>query len=100
MSISFKQEENAKKPSPYKYFYVPQPKKTVIHLDSYAYGMKSRGCSPGCQPKEGFFGKLREDAVAKTKYYDILLYNRRLSKQEREDYDLDELLFSADVTIL
>ena len=71
-----------------------------IRVNAFAYGMRLRGFSPGCQPQEGLFGTVGEEAVKTTKYHDILLYNRRLTKQEREDYDLDELLFTANITIL
>lgn len=51
-----------------------------------AYGMRLRGFSPGCQPKEGFVRRL--DSEDK-KYYDVLLYNRPLTREEIRDYDLD-----------
>lgn len=52
----------------------------------YAYGMRLRGYSPGCQPKWGFVCRL--DSY---KYHDILLYDRKLTEQELRDYELDEL---------
>ena len=57
---------------------------TVFH----AYGMRLRGFSPGCQPKDGFVRRL--DSEDK-KYYDVLLYNRPLTKEEVRSYDLDYL---------
>ena len=52
----------------------------------YAYGMRLRGYSPGCQPKDGFVCRLDSDM-----YHDILLYDRKLTEQELRDYELDEL---------
>lgn len=52
----------------------------------YRYGMRLRGFSIGCQPKRGFLD--REDDVS-GRYYDILVYDRELSNQEVEDYELD-----------
>ena len=54
----------------------------------YAYGMRLRGCSPGCQPKDGFVKRL--DSADK-KYYDVLLYDRPLTEKEIRDYELDDL---------
>ena len=58
----------------------------------YRYGMRLRGCSIGCQPKEGLVG--REDDTAGLrpngrKYHDILVYSRELTGKEMRDYDLD-----------
>ena len=60
----------------------PKADKTVV----YRYGMRLRGFSIGCQPKEGFLD--REDDES-GRYYDILVYDRELSNQEVEDYELD-----------
>ena len=54
----------------------------------YIYGMRLRGFSPGCQPKEGLLG--REDDTT-GKYYDLLTYSRKLSDKEVSDYELDYL---------
>lgn len=54
----------------------------------YKYGMRLRGFSPGCQPKEGL---LRREDDPTGKYYDILVYNRGLSDKELRDYELDSL---------
>ena len=56
--------------------------KTVV----YRYGMRLRGFSIGCQPKDGFLD--REDDES-GRYYDILVYDRELSDQEVEAYELD-----------
>ena len=54
----------------------------------YAYGMRLRGFSPGCQPKDGFVKRL--DSADK-KYYDVLLYDRPLTEKEIRSYELDDL---------
>ena len=57
-------------------------------MKTYIYGMRLRGFSPGCQPKEGFL--YREDDTS-GKYYDLLTYSRKLSDKELSDYELDYL---------
>lgn len=52
----------------------------------YFYGMRLRGFSPACQPKEGFLW--REDDE-NGDYYDVIVYNRRLSDAELRAFDLD-----------
>lgn len=52
----------------------------------FLYGMRLRGFSPGCQPKDGLVE--RQDDVT-GKYYDILVYNRELTEDELENYELD-----------
>lgn len=54
----------------------------------YSYGMRLRGFSIGCQPMEGF-AERKDDTTGK--YYDILVYSRRLTADELESYELDEL---------
>ncbi len=54
----------------------------------FRYGMRLRGYSPGCQPKGVV---LREDDTS-GKYYDIIIYDRKLTEKEVTDYELDELL--------
>ena len=53
----------------------------------YKYGMRLRGYSPGCQPKGVI---LREDDPS-GKYYDIIVYDRKLTAKELMDYELDDL---------
>lgn len=60
----------------------------VEQMTGFYYGMRCRGFSPGCQPKDGF--RTREDDPT-GKYYDILVYDRRLTEAEMRQYDLDEL---------
>ena len=50
------------------------------------YGMRLRGFSIGCQPKEGFVE--REDDP-ENHYWDAIVYDRPLSDKEVADYDLD-----------
>lgn len=52
----------------------------------YLYGMRLRGFSPGCQPKDGL-----KDAYPDPggKYHDILMYDRRLTDDECRDFELD-----------
>lgn len=52
----------------------------------YSYGMRLRGFSPGCQPKEGFVE--RRDDISGL-YYDVLVYDRKLTDKEVNDYELD-----------
>ena len=55
---------------------------------AYMYGMRLRGFSPGCQPKDGLVQR-HDDTTGK--YYDILEYNRKLTEKEIRDYELDEI---------
>lgn len=52
----------------------------------YVYGMRLRGFSPGCQPKNNFWER-RDDSTGK--YWDIIVYTRKLADKELENYDLD-----------
>lgn len=54
----------------------------------YKYGMRLRGFSLGCQPKDGFI--VREDDPS-GRYYDILVYERPLTMEEIMNYELDYL---------
>lgn len=51
----------------------------------WMYGMKMRPFGIGCQPKDG----LVKQYETKGKYYNILVYNRRLTKEEIYQYELD-----------
>ena len=57
-------------------------------MKTYTYAMRLRGFSPGCQPKEGFV-KRRDDTSGL--YYNVLVYNRKLTSKELNDYELDFL---------
>lgn len=52
----------------------------------YIYGMRLRGCAPGCQPKQGFIER-RDDTTGR--YHDIIVYSRELATGEMFNYDLD-----------
>lgn len=52
----------------------------------YVYGMRLRGFSPGCQPREGLIGG-KEDHTGR--YYDLLVYDRELTDEELREYELD-----------
>lgn len=54
----------------------------------YKYGMRLRGFSVGCQPMDGLLER-QDDPSGR--YYDILIYNRKLTKKELESYELDEV---------
>lgn len=60
----------------------------VEKMTGYFYGMRNRGFSPGCQPKDGF--RNREDDPT-GKYWDILVYGRKLTAAELSEYELDDL---------
>ena len=59
----------------------------------YFYGMRLRGFSPGCQPSDGFIEAIdKDDFIALKKrsgYWDILIYERKLSDDEIREYELD-----------
>lgn len=52
----------------------------------YKYGMRLRGFAPMCQPMEGFIER-QDDPSGR--YYDILVYERRLTIKEINEYELD-----------
>lgn len=52
----------------------------------YLYGMRYRGFSIGCQPMTGLIK--REDDKS-GKYYDLLLYDRKLTTKELNDFELE-----------
>ena len=52
---------------------------------TYTYGMRLRGFSPGCQPK----GVLRREDDPSGKYWDLLVYDRKLTDKELADYELN-----------
>ena len=54
----------------------------------YRYGMRLRGFSIGCQPKEGLL--YREDDTT-GKYWDVIVYDRELTDEEVSHYSLDRL---------
>ena len=57
-------------------------------MKEYKYGMRHpRGFSPGCQPK----GVIRREDDPAGKYYDIIVYDRKLTDKELYEYELDDL---------
>lgn len=54
----------------------------------HVYGMRLRGFSPGAQPKDGWI-ETEEDPLGD--YWNILVYNRKLTDKEVKEYDLDSL---------
>lgn len=52
----------------------------------YVYGMRLRGFAPGCQPKENFVER-RDDP--RGRYWDLLVYDRKLMQKDERNYDLD-----------
>jgi hypothetical protein len=54
----------------------------------YKYGMRLRGFSIGCQP---MIGLVRREDDSTGRYHDVLVYDRQLTDQELEDYELDYL---------
>jgi hypothetical protein len=54
----------------------------------YAYGMRARGFSIGCQPKENFVECVEDTS---NKYYNILLYSKKLSDEKVVEYELTYL---------
>ncbi len=57
-------------------------------MTKYIYGMRQRGFSIGCQPKEGFIKQV--DSLTGL-YHDLIVYNRRLTDKELKEYELDEV---------
>ena len=57
----------------------------------YAYGMRLRGFSPGCQPMEGLLGNLGAFKYNGRLYHGALIYDRPLTEKEIRDYELDEI---------
>ncbi len=65
---------------------------------NYYYGMRERGCAPGCQPGDGFV--MRLDAGKDTSYFDIIKYDRMLTLEEENHYGLTRLMASDDNDII
>ena len=52
----------------------------------YVYGMRLRGFSIGCQPMKGLIKRM-DDYTGN--YHDLIGYDRELTEQELQDYELD-----------
>ena len=63
----------------------------------YTYGMRARGFSPLCQPKEGL---VEHWDSPYHEYYDLLEYNRKLTPEEEREYELDYLGEENDDAVL
>lgn len=59
----------------------------------FIYGMRSRPFSIGTFPKEGFkragSHEMLTNLDVKDRYYDVLVYNRKLTGEELYEYELD-----------
>jgi hypothetical protein len=55
-------------------------------MTEYKYGMRLRGFAPLCQPKEGF---IRRENDPSDIYHDLLVYDRKLTEKELDNYELD-----------
>lgn len=53
--------------------------------NGYAYGMRLRGFSPGCQPMAGLIDHI-DDLTGE--YYDILIYDHMLTEDQINSYEL------------
>ena len=63
----------------------------------YIYGMRNRGFSIGCQPMNGLVK--RQDDWFKGRYHDLLVYDRRLTADEMEAYELDFVTESKPIVL-
>ena len=60
----------------------------AINTNKYHYGMRLRGFSPGCQPERGLLGKCIGPFGD---YHDVIAYDRELTLEELEEYELDRV---------
>ena len=54
----------------------------------YVYGMLVRGFAPGAQPEEGW---IDAETDPLDEYKNVIVYSRKLSREECERFDLDFL---------
>ena len=59
-------------------------------MKQYRYGMRAREFAPSCQPMRGLTDHEYTDK-ATTGYWSILTYNRELTADEVNAYELDEI---------
>ena len=57
----------------------------------YIYGMRLRGFSLGTQPSKGLIEALNGKNINGYDYYNLLVYDRKLSEEELKNYELDFL---------
>ena len=55
----------------------------------YIYGMRLRGFSLGTQPSKGLIEALDGENIDGHNYYNLLVYDRKLSEEETINYELD-----------
>lgn len=63
-----------------------------LAIQTYWYGMRLRGFSPGCQPMKGLVGTM--EGIGR--YHCVLIYNRELTDEEIRDYELDRISEEGD----
>lgn len=59
--------------------------------DEYRYGMKRRPYGIGCQPSKGLILAYGEYPRFGKMYFSILVYDRKLTKKEIDEYELEEI---------
>ena len=64
--------------------------KEAVDKLTHRYGMKQRGFSIGCQPKEGLVDWY-DTVKGETGYWSIIEYDRKLTDDEVKKYELEEL---------
>lgn len=60
-------------------------------MTGYEYGMRLRPCGAGCQPREGFCDFRDDDGSHGRRYWDVAIYNRKLTDDEMSHYSMDYL---------
>lgn len=63
----------------------------------FRYGMLYRGFSPSCQPMNGLIE--RQDDTS-GKYFDILVYDRKLTENEVKNYELEEITMAKKINLI
>ncbi len=62
----------------------------VVAPENYQYAMKHRGFGIGTYPKDGFVKFVKEGSISKDGYYALLEYDKKLSKEDVENFELEE----------
>lgn len=57
----------------------------------YYYSMLHRPFSIGCQPSKGLVTAYSANSEVDPNYFDILVYDRKLTAQEIDEYELEEI---------
>ena len=58
----------------------------------YRYGMLHRPYGIGCQPSKGLILAYGEYPNFGKKYFSVLVYDRKLTKKEIDEYELEEII--------